>query len=131
MDDIGPLPTPAELEILQVLWSRGPSTVAEVREALAQERPTGYTTALKLLQIMHAKGLATRDESARTHVYDAWARRRVVQLEMIEDLAERAFDGSVAELAVRAVAAMELTESNLQGVRKQIERLERTVRKNS
>ena len=131
MDDTNPLPTPAELEILQVLWSRGPSTVAEVRDVLAEERPTGYTTALKLLQIMHAKGLVTRDESARSHVYDAWARRPVVQRELIEELAERAFDGSVAALVVRALAAMEPGEESVRAVRRQLERTERVIRKNS
>ncbi len=131
MEDAIPLPTPAELEIMQVLWTRGPSTVAEVREVLAEDRPTGYTTALKLLQIMHAKGLVTRDESARTHVYDAWVRRRDVQQELIAELADRAFDGSVVRLVALALSAIAPNEEDLAAVRKQLERIERQVRQNS
>ena len=131
METDSPLPTPAELEILAVLWARGPSTVAEVREVLERERPTGYTTALKLLQIMHSKGMVTRDESARRHVYDAWALRRSVQQDLIEDLADRAFDGSIAGLVVRALSVLPPSVEEIQTIRKQLDRVERLVRINS
>ena len=89
-----PLPTDGELAILRVLWRRGPSTVRHVQEVLEHDRPTGYTTALKLLQIMHEKGLVQRDESERTHVYRARASELQTLRQLIRDLADRAFDGS-------------------------------------
>ena len=126
-----PLPTPAELEILEILWERGPSTVEEVRAELARERETGYTTALKLLQIMHAKGLATRDESARSHVYDAWAPPRATQQALLDDLAERAFGGSMVRLALRALAMASPAPDELKPLRTALDRLERRVRETS
>lgn len=126
-----PLPTPAELEILEILWARGPSTVEAVRADLAEERETGYTTALKLLQIMHAKGLVTRDESARSHVYDAWDPPRATQQALVEDLADRAFAGSTVRLALRALAMGSPTPEELKVLRSAVDRLERRVRENS
>ena len=128
MPEARPLPTPAELEILQVLWALGPSTVGAVRAELAKERETGYTTALKLLQIMHAKGLVTRDESARSHVYDAWDRPRATRHALIEDLAERAFEGSTARLVLRALTVNPLTAEEIKAIRSQLDRLERAIR---
>ena len=126
-----PLPTPAELEILEILWERGPSTVEDVRKQLAEVRETGYTTALKLLQIMHAKGLVTRDESARSHVYDAWDPPRATQQALLEDLAGRAFGGSGVLLAVRALAMIRPSPEELKSLRAAMERLERRVRETS
>ena len=126
-----PLPTPAELEILEILWERGPSTVEAVRAELARERETGYTTALKLLQIMHAKGLATRDESARSHVYDAWDPPRATQQALLDDLAERAFGGSIVRLALRALAMASPAPDELKALRSALDRMERRVRENS
>jgi predicted transcriptional regulator len=97
-------PTDAELEILRVLWRRGPSTVRQVQEGLEQERPTGYTTALKLLQIMFGKGLVLRDESERSHVYRARATEAQTKRHLVRDLADRAFDGSAAALIKEALA---------------------------
>jgi BlaI family transcriptional regulator, penicillinase repressor len=111
-------PTDAELAILRVLWRRGPSTVRQVREALEQDRPTGYTTALKLLQIMFEKGLALRDESARTHVYRARASEQQTQRQLVRDLIDRAFDGSVAELVRQAVAVKALGRGEVAELRK-------------
>ena len=126
-----PLPTPTELEILTVLWDRGPSTVATVRDALAEEMETGYTTALKLLQIMYAKGLVTRDESSRAHVYTAWSTRRDMQNELVADLADRAFAGSAARLALRALAISDPTAEELRTIRTVIDKLARRLRENS
>ena len=123
-----PLPTPAELEILEILWDQGPSTVETVRKELAEARETGYTTALKLLQIMHAKGLVTRDESSRSHVYDAWDPPRATQQALLEDLAERAFGGSIVLLAMRALNMAQPTPDELKSLGAAIERLERRVR---
>ena len=126
-----PLPTPTELEILTVLWDRGPSTVATVRDVLAEEVETGYTTALKLLQIMYAKGLVTRDDSTRAHVYSAWSSRRDTQNELVADLADRAFGGSAARLALRALAISDPTAEELRKIRLVVDKLDERLRKNS
>ena len=126
-----PLPTPTELEILTILWDRGPSTVAAVRDALAEEMETGYTTALKLLQIMYAKGLVTRDDSSRAHVYSAWSTRRDTQNQVVADLADRAFDGSAARLAIRALAISDPTVDELRTIRMVVGKLEQRLRETS
>lgn len=97
-------PTDAELAILQVLWDRGPSTVRQVFEALAGTRETGYTTTLKLMQIMAEKGLVTRDESSRTHIYTAKASRDKTQKRLVTHLLDRAFGGSAAALVMQALS---------------------------
>ncbi len=112
-------PTDAELAILQVLWDRGPSTVRQVFEALAGERETGYTTTLKLMQIMAEKGLVLRDESSRTHVYEARASRDVTQQRLVSDLLDRAFGGSAATLVMQALSSHPTSAEEL----KDIERL--------
>lgn len=115
-----PRPTDAELAILSVLWRRGPSTVREVHEALADARDTGYTTSLKLMQIMADKGLVTRDESARTHVYTArWSQRRT-QRQLVSDLMARAFGGSAAALVLQALSAQPASPEELDEIRKVI-----------
>jgi predicted transcriptional regulator len=98
-------PTDAELAILQVLWDRGPSTVRQVFETLADARETGYTTTLKLMQIMSEKGLVNRDESARTHVYVARLSRDKTQQHLVRDLLDRAFGGSAATLVMQALSS--------------------------
>ena len=109
-------PTDAELAILRVLWSRGASTVRQV--AGAMEREVGYTTVLKLLQIMTEKGLVTRDESARTHVYSAAFSEDQTQRQLVNDLVERAFDGSAAKLVMQALASKKATPEELDEIRK-------------
>src|SRR5258708_33137374 len=96
-----PRPTPGELEILRVLWERGPSTVREVQESLGPARAAGYTTDLKLLQIMSEKALVTRDETARAHVYAARGPETQTQRQLGRDLVDRDFGGSAARLVVR------------------------------
>jgi predicted transcriptional regulator len=98
-------PTDAELAILQVLWDRGAATVRQVHEVLTASRDTGYTTTLKLMQIMAEKGLVTRDESARTHVYATKLSRDETQRELVTDLMDRAFGGSAAALVMQALSA--------------------------
>ena len=100
-----PRPTDSELAILRVLWDRGPSTVRTVHEALAGARETGYTTTLKLMQIMVAKGLVRRNESERTHVYTARLTQDQTQRQLVADLVQRAFGGSAAALMQQALSA--------------------------
>jgi len=109
-------PTDAELAILRVLWTRGPSTVREVAGAL--DRATGYTTILKLLQIMTEKGLVVRDESARTHVYQPAYSEDETQRQLVADLLIRAFDGSAAKLVMQALASKKASPAELEEIRK-------------
>ena len=111
-----PRPTDAELAILRVLWERGPATVRHVHEALAEVRETGYTTTLKLMQIMAEKGLVTRDESTRTHVYEARLARDETQRQLVTDLVDRAFGGSAAQLVLQAISAHSTTPAELQEI---------------
>jgi BlaI family transcriptional regulator, penicillinase repressor len=116
-----PRPTEAELEILRVLWERGPSTVRQVHEALAAARETGYTTTLKLMQIMADKGLVTRDESSRTHIYAPRASQESTQRQLVTDLVTRAFGGSAAELVLRALSSHTTSDDELAEIRKIID----------
>ena len=113
-----PRPTDAELAILRVLWERGPSTVRDVHEQLNQHSPTGYTTVLKLLQIMTEKGLVVRDEASRTHIYAAAYTQEQTQRQLVSDLLERAFDGSAAKLVLQALATSKTSPEELAEIRK-------------
>jgi predicted transcriptional regulator len=113
-----PRPTDAELAILRVLWTRGPSTVRQVLDALNEERPTGYTTALKLLQIMTDKQLVARDESDRTHVYEARFSEAETQRQLVDDLLDRAFGGSAMQLVMRALDGRETSKADLDEIRR-------------
>jgi BlaI family transcriptional regulator, penicillinase repressor len=121
MRRLQPRPTDAELAILRVLWERGASTVRQVHDSLAGTRETGYTTTLKLMQIMADKGLVKRDESARTHVYTAMAGEEQTQRQLVQDLMDRAFGGSAAQLVLRALTADGASESELEEIRKLID----------
>ena len=116
-----PRPTDAELSILRVLWTRGPSTVRQVHETLADTRDTGYTTTLKLMQIMADKGLVTRNETARTHVYSAIAGETQTQQQLVKDLVDRAFGGSAAQLVLRALSAEGASDAEVKEIRKLID----------
>ena len=115
-----PRPTDAELAILRVLWERGPATVRAVHEALADDRETGYTTTLKLMQIMADKGLVTRNESARTHVYAARLTRDQTQRQLVSDLVQRAFGGSAAALVLQALSTHPASPEDLRKIQKLI-----------
>jgi BlaI family transcriptional regulator, penicillinase repressor len=119
-----PRPTPAELEILRVLWERGPSTVREVHESLDRERPTGYTTVLKLLQIMTEKGIVTRDERARAHVYAARVPEADTQRQLVGDLLDRAFGGSALKLVLHALSARKASPAEIARIRRMLDELE-------
>lgn len=98
-----PQPTKTELNILRILWVNGESTVREVHEALNEEEPSGYTTALKMLQVMHQKGLVKRDVSQRAHVYSAAVSKSETQSSFLSDLVNRLFDGSTSQLVMQAL----------------------------
>ncbi|HEY3055968.1 MAG TPA: BlaI/MecI/CopY family transcriptional regulator [Thermoanaerobaculia bacterium] len=119
-----PRPTHAELSILRVLWERGPSTVREVHDALSSTQATGYTTVLKLMQIMTEKGLVVRDESERAHVYEARHSEQRMQRQIVADLVERAFGGSSAKLVMQALSGRKASAAELSEIRELLDRLE-------
>lgn len=120
-----PKPTEAELEILTVLWSRGPITVREVHEAISARKPTQYTTVLKIMQIMAEKGLVRRDETQRAHIYEAARPREWTQRQLAGDLLQRAFNGSARSLMVGALSARKASKKELTELRKLLDEYER------
>ena len=123
-----PRPTDAELAILRVLWDRGPSTVREVTEALQAERGTGYTTALKLLQIMTDKRLVQRDDSSRAHAYEAVASAESTQRQLVRDLLDRAFGGSALQLVLQALSAKRASRDELAEIRRMLDEFEKRAK---
>jgi predicted transcriptional regulator len=120
-----PRPTDRELEILNVLWRRGPSTVREVHEAVALRKPTQYTTVLKTMQIMADKGLLRRDEEQRAHIYEATRPREWTQRQLAGDLLRRAFSGSAKSLLLGALSAQRVSREELAELRKFLEEYEK------
>jgi len=120
-----PRPTQAELEILRVLWQLGPSSVREVQQTMSETRATGYTTVLKLLQIMARKGLVARDERERSHVYRAALAQEQTQRQLLTDLLERAFDGSASQLILQALAARPASLDEMDEIRKVLDKAQR------
>jgi predicted transcriptional regulator len=122
VENVGPMtlprPTDAELAILGVLWTLGPSTVRQVHDVLNEQRPMGYTTVLKLLQIMTEKGLVVRDEAERTHIYEAAYTQHQTQRQLVTDLLDRVFDGSAAQLVLQALATNKTSPEELDEIRK-------------
>ena len=117
-------PTDLELEILKVLWEQGPSTVRAVQERLSEERRVGYTTVLKMLQIMDEKGLVVRDDSQRAHIYRPRHSRRTVVGRLANDLLERVFDGSAAQLVVHALSQKKAKPEELAEIRRLLDEME-------
>jgi BlaI family penicillinase repressor len=120
-----PRPTDAELEILTVLWSRGPSTVREVHETIQLRRAVQYSTVLKFMQIMAEKGLVKRDERERAHVYQAAKPREWTQRQLAGDLLQRAFDGSAKHLLLGALSAKKATREELDELRQLLDEHDR------
>ena len=120
-----PRPTDAELEILTVLWSRGPSTVRDVHEVVCARKPTQYTTVLKMLQIMAEKGLVRRDEAQRAHVYQAARPREWTEQQLAGDLLQRAFDGSAGRLLLGALSARKASKKELSEIRRLLDEYEK------
>ena len=117
-------PTDAEIEILRVLWERGPSTVREVHRTLEERRGTGYTTVLKLMQIMTEKGLVERDASVRPQVYRTTKSARQMQQRLVGDLLDRIFDGSPGEMVLRALSSRKTTPDERGKIRRMLDELE-------
>jgi len=127
-----PRPTDAELAILRVLWQLGPATVRQVHDVLTlrsgRERPTAYTTALKLMQIMTEKGLVRRDESDRTHIYHPRLTEEQTQRQLIRDLMDRAFGGSSSKLVLQALASKRASSDELVEIREMLEARKESIK---
>jgi len=121
-------PTSSELEILRVLWARGPSTVREVHEALSEKKDLGYTTVLKLLQIMTAKGTVRRDEGRRAHVYEACQPATETKRQLVGDVLQRVFEGSASELMIHALEGRRTSKKELEQLRRLLDEYERRTR---
>ncbi len=120
-----PRPTDAELEILTVLWSRGPSTVRDVHESLNRRKPAQYSTVLKFLQIMAEKGLVRRDEKQRAHIYEAAQPREWTQQRLAGDLLQKAFGGSAKNLLMGALSARKASRQELAELRRMLDEYEK------
>ena len=119
-----PRPTAAELDILRALWQLGPATVRQVHEVLNAENPCGYTTVLKFMQIMTAKGLLIRDESQRSHVYKPRVSAENTQRQLVADLLERVCEGSAEKLMMHAFSAKKVSREELAQIRKLLGNME-------
>jgi len=119
-----PGPTDRELAILGVLWERGPSTVREVHEALDRDGQTGYTTTLKLMQIMVEKGLLVRDDDGRRHVYRPALSEEKTQKQLVRNLLDRVFAGSAEKLVMRALSARKVSPDELKRIREMLDEME-------
>ena len=117
-------PTQLELTILRVLWDKGPGSVREIQAALNTARPTGYTTVLKMLQIMTEKGLVERDETVRPQIYRARYSQEQTQRQLLKDLVQRAFGGSVKALVMQALATKKSTAEDMEAIEKLLDRFE-------
>ncbi len=125
MNEIRRKPTESELRILRVLWRQGPSSVRDVHEALRAEHEVGYTTVLKLLQIMAEKGSVTRDDSRRAHIYAAAEPADATKRRLAGDLVERVFEGSARDLLLHALGSSEPSAEELEAMRDLIDRFEK------
>src|SRR3979411_1084372 len=121
-------PTASELEILRVLWERGPSTVREVYEALREKKEMGYTTVLKLLQIMTTKGTVRRNETQRAHVYEACLPAEQPKRQIARDMLQRVFEGSASQLMVHALAGGKASAEEIEELRRLLDEYERNRR---
>jgi BlaI family transcriptional regulator, penicillinase repressor len=121
-------PTTSELEILHVLWERGPCTVRDVHLALSEKRPIGYTSVLKLMQIMTAKGTVRRNETQRAHVYEAVEPAEKTKRDLAMDVLQRVFDGSASELMMHALAGRKASKEEIDEMRRLLNEHERKIR---
>jgi predicted transcriptional regulator len=117
-------PTKLELTILRVLWDAGPQSVREIQATLNQSKPTGYTTVLKMLQIMTEKGLVERDETVRPQIYRPQYSQERTQRQLLRDFIQRAYGGSVKSLVMHALATKKSTARDLEAIEKLLERFE-------
>ena len=121
-------PTAAELEILRVLWSRGPSTVREVHESLQEKKSLGYTSVLKFLQIMTTKGTVRRNETHRAHVYEACLPAEQTKRQLAGDMLQRVFEGSASQLMMHALAGRKASQEEILELRRILDEYERSKR---
>jgi predicted transcriptional regulator len=121
-------PTASELEILRVLWVRGPSTVRDVHQALSANKSLGYTTVLKLLQIMIAKGSVRRNETQRAHVYEAGLPAEQTKRQLAGDILQRVFEGSASQLMMHALAGKKTSQQEIEEIRHLLDEYERKSR---
>lgn len=121
-----PKPTESEMNILGVLWANGPCTVREVHDHLYREEGGGYTTALKLLQIMHGKGLVHRDDALRAHVFRAAVEKSPTQGRFLSDMVDSVFDGSASQLVLHALGSQQASREELDEIRALLDRIEST-----
>ncbi len=116
-------PTESELEILQILWERGTATVREVHEELSKNKNSGYTTTLKLMQIMHEKGIVSRDDSSKTHIYQPALSRKKTQKQFLDKMINGLFGGSSTQLVLQALGNQKATKSELEEIQKYLDDL--------
>ena len=121
-------PTASELEILRILWARGPSTVREVHDALNEKKSAGYTSVLKFLQIMTAKGTVRRNETQRAHVYEACLPAEQTKRQLAGDMLQRVFEGSASQLMMHALAGRKASREEIEELRRLLDEHERTRR---
>src|ERR1700744_4837481 len=117
-------PTESELEILQVIWKKGQCTVRDVHEELAKTKDAGYTTTLKLMQIMHDKGLVKRDTSAKTHIYKALITRQQAQNSALDKILDTVFKGSTADLVIQALGQHRASGEEIEAIKKYLQQFE-------
>jgi BlaI family transcriptional regulator, penicillinase repressor len=117
-------PTKLELTILRALWEKGPGSVRDIQGRLSEAKPTGYTTALKMLQIMTEKGLVERDETVRPQIYRAKFSQEKTQKQLLQDLLQRAFGGSVKALVMQALSTRKSSPEDLEAIEKLLDRFE-------
>ncbi|HEY1167286.1 MAG TPA: BlaI/MecI/CopY family transcriptional regulator [Chitinophaga sp.] len=118
-------PTESELEILRVLWEKGPSTVREVHEILGQSKDAGYTTTLKLMQIMHEKGLLERDTSSKTHVYASAVSQENTQRQLLDKMIDTVFNGSASQLVLQALGNHKSSKEELEKIKQYLDEIEK------
>jgi predicted transcriptional regulator len=121
-------PTESELEILRVLWERGASTVREVHEVLGQSKDAGYTTTLKLMQIMHEKGLLSRDTSSKTHIYAAIVSQEITQRQLLDKMIDTVFNGSASQLVMQALGNHKSSKEELDKIKAYLSEMEKNQR---
>ncbi|MEL6135405.1 MAG: BlaI/MecI/CopY family transcriptional regulator [Bacteroidota bacterium] len=117
-------PTDSELEILQVLWKQGPATVRQINEQLNQQRTVGYTTTLKIMQLMFEKGLLSREKSGKTHIYQAEVEQGEAQKHLIDKLLDTAFQGSTTQLVMQALGGRDTSQEEIDEIRRFLDELD-------
>lgn len=117
-------PTESELEILQLIWKHGPSTVRQINDLMNENRVVGYTTTLKLLQIMTQKGIVRADKTDRSHIYSALLKEEETQQQLVDQLLQAAFGGSAKKLVMQALGNKKTSKAELEEIKLMIKRLE-------